>query len=63
MNMNSKLSEGNRNEQKGKLKQRFAALTDDDQMFAEGKDEEVFGKQQIKLANTKEVLMKIVSEL
>jgi uncharacterized protein YjbJ (UPF0337 family) len=54
---------GNWNEQKGKLKQRFAALTDDDLMFAEGKKEEMLGKLQIKLGKTKEELHKIIAVL
>jgi uncharacterized protein YjbJ (UPF0337 family) len=54
---------GNWNEQKGKLKQRFAALTDDDLMFAEGKKEEMLGKLQIKLGKTKEELHKIIAAL
>ena len=35
--MNTTEVKGNWNEQKGKLKQQFATLTDDDLMFAEGK--------------------------
>jgi len=55
--------EGNWNEQKGKLKQKFAVLTDNDLMFEEGKKEEMFGKLQIKLGKTKEELDKIIKEL
>lgn len=36
-------------EHKGKLKQKFGALTDSDLMFEEGKKEEMMGKIQIKL--------------
>jgi uncharacterized protein YjbJ (UPF0337 family) len=54
---------GNWNEQKGKLKQRFAALTDDDLMFAEGKKDEMLGRLQIKLGKTKEELYKIIAAL
>lgn len=32
---------GNWNEQKGRLKQKFAKLTDDDLMFEEGKKDEM----------------------
>ena len=52
---------GTWNEQKGKLKQKFANLTDDDLMFAEGKKDEMLGKLQIKLGKTKEELHKIMS--
>jgi uncharacterized protein YjbJ (UPF0337 family) len=61
--MNKTEIKGNWNEQKGKLKQKFAILTDDDLMFAEGKQEELFGKLQIKLGKSKEELLKIISEL
>ena len=61
--MNTKELKGNWNEQKGKLKQRFAALTDDDLMFEEGKREEMLGKLQIKLGKTEEEMKKILDEL
>jgi uncharacterized protein YjbJ (UPF0337 family) len=54
---------GNWNEQKGKLKQKFAVLTDNDLMFAEGKKDEMFGRLQIKLGKSKEELQKIISAL
>ena len=54
---------GNWNEQKGKLKQKFAVLTDNDLMYEEGKKEEMYGKLQIKLGKTKEELHKIISTL
>jgi uncharacterized protein YjbJ (UPF0337 family) len=61
--MNTKEVKGNWNEQKGKLKQKFATLTDNDLMFAEGKKEEMLGKLQIKLGKTKEELHKIIAAL
>ena len=61
--MNTTEIRGNWNEQKGKLKQQFATLTDDDLMFAEGKKEEMLGKLQIKLGKTKEELHKLISDL
>jgi len=45
------------------LKQKFAALTDNDLMFATGKKEEMFGRLQKKLGKSKEELHKILSEL
>ncbi len=54
---------GNWNEQKGKLKQKFAVLTDNDLMFEEGKKDEMLGKLQIKLGKTKEELHKIIAAL
>jgi uncharacterized protein YjbJ (UPF0337 family) len=61
--MNKTEIEGNWNEQKGKLKQKFAVLTDNDLMFEEGKKEEMFGKIQIKLGRTKEELHNIIAAL
>jgi uncharacterized protein YjbJ (UPF0337 family) len=59
--MNTTEVKGNWNEQKGKLKQQFANLTDDDLMFAKGKKDEMLGKLQIKLGKTKEELDKVMS--
>jgi len=59
--MNTTEVKGNWNEQKGKLKQQYANLTDDDLMFAEGKKDEMLGKLQIKLGKTKEELHKVMS--
>ena len=61
--MNTTEVKGNWDEQKGKLKQKFAALTDNDLLFAEGKKDEMIGKLQIKLGKSKEELHKILSEL
>ena len=54
---------GNWNEQKGKLKQKFAQLTDNDLMFQEGKKDEMMGKLQITLGKTKEELHALISAL
>jgi uncharacterized protein YjbJ (UPF0337 family) len=61
--MNTTELEGNWNELKGKLKQKFAVLTDNDLMFEEGKKEEMLAKLQIKLGKTKEEFHKIIAEL
>ena len=61
--MNTTEVKGNWNEQKGKLKQQYANLTDDDLMFAEGKKDEMLGKLQIKLGKTKEELHAIIGAL
>ena len=61
--MNTTELKGNWEEQKGKLKQKFATLTDDDLLFAEGKKDEMMGKLQIKLGKSKEELHKTISEL
>jgi uncharacterized protein YjbJ (UPF0337 family) len=54
---------GNWNEQKGKLKQMFGILTDNDLMYKDGKKDEMFGKLQIKLGKTKEQLHEIIRTL
>jgi uncharacterized protein YjbJ (UPF0337 family) len=59
--MNTTELKGNWEEQKGKLKQKFATLTDDDLLFAKGKKEEMMGRLQVKLGKTKEELYKIIS--
>jgi uncharacterized protein YjbJ (UPF0337 family) len=63
MKMNTTVVKGNWNEQKGKLKQKFAELTDNDLMFAEGKKEEMIGRLQIKLGKSKEELHKIMAAI
>ena len=61
--MNSTELKGNWNEQKGKLKQQFAVLTDNDLMFEEGKKDEMFGRLQKTLGKTKEELQKLIEGL
>lgn len=61
--MNTTTLKGNWDEQKGKLKQQFATLTDDDLMFAEGKKDEMMGRLQIKLGKSKDELHKLISDL
>jgi uncharacterized protein YjbJ (UPF0337 family) len=53
---------GNWNQIKGKLKQKYGQLTDDDLVFAEGKDEELLGRLQTRLGKTKEELRKEIAE-
>lgn len=54
---------GDWNETKGKLKQQFASLTDDDLLLAEGKQEELLGRLQKKLGKTKEEIHTLISKL
>ncbi len=60
---NKSVIEGNWNEMKGKLKQKFAVLTDSDVLLVEGKKDEMLGRLQIKLGKTKEEIQKLISEL
>jgi len=54
---------GSWNEVKGKLKQKYGQLTDNDLAFAEGKDEELLGRLQQKLGKSKEDLRKEIESL
>ncbi len=59
--MNSQSLKGNWNELKGKLKQKYANLTDDDLLYTEGKEDELYGKLQKKLGKTREEIEKELS--
>jgi uncharacterized protein YjbJ (UPF0337 family) len=61
--MNTTELKGAWEEQKGKLKQKFAQLTDDDLMFVEGKKDEMYGRLQTKLGKTKDELHKLIASL
>jgi uncharacterized protein YjbJ (UPF0337 family) len=61
--MNTTELKGDWNEMKGKLKQKFAQLTDDDLLFAEGKKDELYGRLQSKLGKTKDEVHQIISDL
>lgn len=61
--MNAQTIKGNWNELKGKLKQKYADLTDDDLLYVEGKEDELKGKLQQKLGKTKEELERELDSL
>ena len=63
LKMNTTELKGDWEVQKAKLKQRFAILTDNDLMFAEGKKDEMLGKLQVRLGKTKEELRSIIESL
>jgi uncharacterized protein YjbJ (UPF0337 family) len=54
---------GNWNEMKGKLKQKYAELTDDDLTFVEGKEDELLGRMQQRLGKTKDDLRRELEAL
>jgi uncharacterized protein YjbJ (UPF0337 family) len=58
--MNKLEIKGNWNEISGKLKQKYANLTDDDLLLVKGKEEELLGRLQKKLGKTKEEVQKIL---
>jgi uncharacterized protein YjbJ (UPF0337 family) len=61
--MTSLKMKGTWNELKGKLKQKYGQLTDDDLTFAEGKDDELLGRLQKRLGKTKEEIRKELEAL
>jgi uncharacterized protein YjbJ (UPF0337 family) len=61
--MNKLTIEGNWNEIKGKLKQKYGDLTDNDLTFAKGKEEELYGRLQKKLGKTKEEIQKEIESM
>jgi uncharacterized protein YjbJ (UPF0337 family) len=61
--MNKLQFKGSWNEVKGKLKQQFGNLTDDDLMFADGKEDELLGRLQKKLGKNKEDLRVMIEKL
>jgi uncharacterized protein YjbJ (UPF0337 family) len=54
---------GNWNEVKGKLKQKYGQLTDDDLAFAEGKEDELLGRLQKRLGRTKDELRAEIQDM
>lgn len=54
---------GKWNEVKGKLKQKYANLTDDDLLFVEGKEDELYGRIQQRVGKSKEEIKKMISDL
>jgi uncharacterized protein YjbJ (UPF0337 family) len=54
---------GSWNEVKGKLKQKYGQLTDNDLAFSEGKEDELLGRLQQRLGKSKEDLRKEIEGL
>ena len=62
--MTTKLQvKGSWNEVKGKLKQKYGQLTDDDLSFTEGKEDEFLGRLQQRLGKSKEDLRAEIEKL
>lgn len=61
--MNKLNIKGNWNEKKGKLKQQFSKLTDDDLLFVKGKEEELIGRIQKRLGKTKDEVRNLLNKL
>lgn len=54
---------GRWNELKGKVKQKYADLTDDDLLYIEGKEDELLGRLQKKLGKSKEEVEHMLNDL
>ena len=55
--------QGNWNELKGKIKQEYADLTEDDLAYQEGQEDELLGRLQQKMGKTKEEVKKWIDSL
>lgn len=54
---------GNWNQLKGKLKQQYGELTDDDLKYTEGKEDELLGRIQEKSGKSKDEVKKFIDSL
>jgi uncharacterized protein YjbJ (UPF0337 family) len=54
---------GNWNELKGKIKQKWGDLTDDDLTYQEGKEDELLGRIQRKTGRSREELIDYINSL
>jgi uncharacterized protein YjbJ (UPF0337 family) len=61
--MNNLTLKGTWNEAKGKLKQKYSELTDDDLAFTEGKEDELLGRIQNKIGKTKDQIKEEIAKL
>jgi uncharacterized protein YjbJ (UPF0337 family) len=50
------------NETKGRLKQKYAQLTDDDLLFEEGKEDELLGRVQKRTGEAKENIRAFINQ-
>lgn len=60
--MNKLQIKGSWNEIKGKLKQQYGNLTDNDLVFAEGKEDELLGRLQKKLGKSKNEVRQMIEK-
>lgn len=61
--MDKQEMKGHWNETKGKLKQKYGQLTDDDLAYEEGKEDEMYGRLQQKLGKTRDEIKKEIRTL
>lgn len=63
MSANTDKLKGNWNIIKGKLKQQYGDLTDDDLAYVEGQEDELIGRIQKKTGRTKEEIKEFIDQL
>ena len=61
--MNDLEMKGNWNETKGKLKEKYAVLTDNDLAYEEGKEDQLIGNLQEKLGKSKKEVKDILRDI
>lgn len=61
--MNKLEIKGNWNIVKGKLKEKYAALTDDDLLYIKGKEEELVGRIQRRVGRTRREVIQLIEKL
>jgi uncharacterized protein YjbJ (UPF0337 family) len=61
--MEKLIIKGDWNILKGKLKQLFGNLTDDDLLYIKGKEEELVGRIQRRIGKTKQQVIELLSKL
>ena len=61
--MNELTFKGTWNEVKGKLKQKYGELTDDDLAYERGQEDELIGRLQQKLGKGKDEIQRIISSI
>jgi uncharacterized protein YjbJ (UPF0337 family) len=61
--MNKLTFKGDWDQVKGRLKQKYGQLTDDDLVYSEGKVDELVGRLEKKLGVAKDKITKLISEI
>ena len=61
--MNEETLKGKWDVLKGKLKQQYAGLTDDDLLYEEGKDDELYGRIGTRIGEAKDKVKELISKL
>jgi uncharacterized protein YjbJ (UPF0337 family) len=60
--MNAQTLKGNWNIIKGRLRQKWSELTDDDLQYVEGKEEELYGRIQKRTGERREMVQQAIRE-